>query len=138
MIRLPVGRLVLSALAIGLGVGTVLPGALAASLTLYSAQHEQTVDLLTKAFTKETGIDVKVHSGEGPELASQLVKEGASSPADVFFTENSPELELLSEKGLLAKVLRRRWPKCPPNTAGPPAIGSAFWRARTCSRSIPA
>ena len=74
------------------------------TLNLYSAQHEQTVDLLTKAFTKETGIDVKVHSGEAPELASELVKEGASSHADVFFTENSPELELLSEKGLLAKV----------------------------------
>ena len=95
--------LFLSAAAIGLGFG-VLPGARAASLNLYSAQHEQTVDLLTKEFTKETGIDVKVHSGEAPELASQLVKEGRSSPADVFFTENSPELELLSEKGLLAKV----------------------------------
>src|SRR5271166_6705838 len=104
MIRLPMGRLVLSALAIGLGLGPILPGALAAPLTLYSAQHEQTVDLLTKEFTKETGIDVKVHSGEAPELASQLAKEGRSSPADVFFTENSPELELLSEKGLLAKV----------------------------------
>jgi iron(III) transport system substrate-binding protein len=104
MTRLPVVRLVLPALAIGVGLGTVPPGALAASLTLYSAQHDQTVDLLTKAFTKETGIDVKVHSGEAPELASELVKEGASSHADVFFTENSPELELLSEKGLLAKV----------------------------------
>src|SRR6185437_9068786 len=76
----------------------------AVTLTLYSAQHEQTVDLLTKAFAKATGIDVKIRSGEAPELASELVKEGASSPADVFFTENSPELELLSEKGLLAKV----------------------------------
>jgi iron(III) transport system substrate-binding protein len=76
----------------------------AASITLYAAQHDQTVDLLTKAFTAKSGIDVKVHSGEAPELASQLVKEGASSPADVFFTENSPELELLSAKGLLAKV----------------------------------
>jgi iron(III) transport system substrate-binding protein len=114
MSRLPAVRLVLSALAIGLGLGTVLPGALAASLTLYSAQHEQTVDLLTKAFTKESGIDVKVHSGEAPELASQLVKEGASSPADVFFTENSPELQLLSEKGLLAKV-------APATLAGVPA-----------------
>ena len=56
-------------------------GSLATTLTLYSAQHEQTVDILIKAFTKETGIDVKVHSGEGPELASQLVKEGARSPA---------------------------------------------------------
>src|SRR5271154_3514008 len=99
--KIRVGEL---ALVTALCVALPAHGALAASLTLYSAQHEQTVDLLTKAFTKETGIDVKVHSGEGPEIASQLVKEGASSPADVFFTENSPELQLLSEKGLLAKV----------------------------------
>src|SRR5271165_6426293 len=118
MACLPVVRLVLSALAIGLGLGTVPPGALAASLTLYSAQHEQTVDLLTKAFTKETGIDVKVHSGEGPELASQLVKEGRSSPADVFFTENSPELELLSEKGLLAKVAPETLASVPAQDSG--------------------
>ena len=96
--------LVVSVAAVGVGLGMISSGAGAASLTLYSAQHEQTVDILTKEFTKETGIDVKVHSGEAPELASQIVKEGRSSPADVFFTENSPELELLSEKGLLAKV----------------------------------
>ncbi len=118
MPRLPVVRFVLCALAIGLGLGTVLPGALAASLTLYSAQHEQTVDLLTKAFTKETGIDVKVHTGEGPELASQLVKEGASSPADVFLTENSPELEFLSEKGLLAKVAPATLARVPAQYSG--------------------
>jgi iron(III) transport system substrate-binding protein len=88
----------------GLFVGSATIAAPAVTLTLYSAQHDQTVDMLTKAFTKQTGIDVKVHSGEGPELASELVKEGASSHADVFFTENSPELELLSEKGLLAKA----------------------------------
>jgi len=97
-------RLVIAAVATPLCLGIFSPVAFAASLTLYSAQHEQTVDLLTKAFTKQTGIEVKVHTGEAPELASQIVKEGASSPADVFFTENSPELELLSEKGLLAKV----------------------------------
>ena len=87
-----------------LSFGALSQGALAASITLYAAQHEQTVDLLTKEFTNETHIDVKVHNGEAPDLASQLVKEGASSGADVFFSENSPELELLSEKGLLAKV----------------------------------
>jgi iron(III) transport system substrate-binding protein len=117
MTRLPVARLVIPALAVGLGLGTAPHGALAASLTLYSAQHDQTVDLLTKAFTKESGIDVKVKSGEAPELASELVKEGASSHADVFFTENSPELELLSEKGLLAKV-------APATLASVPAVDS--------------
>ena len=104
MTRVRAARLVFPAVAIGLCFGTLSPGALAASLTLYAAQHEQTVELLTKAFTKETGIEVKVHAGEPPELASQLVKEGASTSADVFFTANSPELELLSEKGLLSKI----------------------------------
>jgi iron(III) transport system substrate-binding protein len=37
-------------------------------------------------------------------VAAQLIQEGADSPADVFFTENSPELNLLDEKGLLAPV----------------------------------
>ncbi|WP_199500178.1 extracellular solute-binding protein [Methylovirgula sp. 4M-Z18] len=90
----------------------------APALTVYAAQHEQTVDLLTKAFTKETGIEVKVHAGEPPELASQLVKEGASSPADVFFTANSPELELLSEKGLLTKVDPPTLAKVPADDSG--------------------
>ena len=113
--RLGVGAFV----ALGLFVTPAIPSAAAATLTLYSAQHEQTVDLLTKAFTKETGIDVKVRYGEAPELASELVKEGASSPADVFFTENSPELQLLSEKGLLAKVAPATLASVPAADSGP-------------------
>lgn len=93
-----------AAVALALLLGAEASAARAVTLTLYAAQHQQTVDLLTKAFSKQTGIKVKVRSGEAPELASQLVKEGASSPADVLFTENSPELQLLSEKGLLAQV----------------------------------
>ena len=45
-----------------------------------------------------------MHEGEGPDIAAQILQEGADSPADVFFTENSPELNLLDEKGLLAPV----------------------------------
>lgn len=76
----------------------------AASITLYSAQHEQVVNMLAKDFEKESGISVKVRSGEGPALAAQLLAESEKTPADVYFTENSPELMLLSEKGLLAKA----------------------------------
>ncbi len=97
------GRFGLAAL---LGV-TLLPAigrAHADTLTLYSAQHEQMVDSLVETFTKQTGIKVRVHAGEAPEIANQIAKEGASSPADIYFTENSPELTLLDEKGLLAKV----------------------------------
>ena len=113
------GRLLAVLLAASVLATSATISAGAAALTVYSAQHEQTVDLLTKAFTKETGIEVKVRSGEAPELASELVKEGASSPADVFFTENSPELELLSEKGLLAKVAPATLASVPAADSGP-------------------
>jgi iron(III) transport system substrate-binding protein len=73
-------------------------------LTLYSAQHEQTVDTLVSGFEKATGIHVRVHSGDGPEVANQIIQEGKASPADIFFTENSPEIAVLDEKGLLAPV----------------------------------
>jgi iron(III) transport system substrate-binding protein len=106
-------------MAAGLALGLASSAAHAATLTLYSAQHEQTVDMLTKAFTKQTGIAVTVREGEAPELASQLLKEGASSPADVFFTENSPELMLLSENKLLAKVDPQTLASVPAQDSGP-------------------
>jgi iron(III) transport system substrate-binding protein len=103
-------------------LGAALAGPLAAraeTLTLYSGQHEQTVDQIVAAFQKQTGIEVKVHTGEGPELANQLLTEGTSSPADVYFTENSPELQLLAEKGLLAPVATATLEQIPPQYNSP-------------------
>jgi iron(III) transport system substrate-binding protein len=74
------------------------------TLTLYAAQHKQLVDMVIAAFTKQTGIVVKTRYGEAPEMAAQIVREGTRSPADLFFTENSPELVLLDEKKLLAPI----------------------------------
>ena len=62
------------------------------------------MNLLIADFQKRTGIAVKVKAGEGPEIANEIAEEGSSSPADVYFTENSPELQLLSEKDLLTPV----------------------------------
>jgi len=91
-------------LMLGSGAMATSAAQAAETLTLYSAQHEQMVDQLAAAFTKETGIAVNVHAGEAPEIANQILTEGEASPADVYFTENSPELMLLAEKGRLAKV----------------------------------
>ncbi len=101
--------------ALVLALGTALPllalmfirpgvPAEATKLTLYSAQHQQMIDMLVRGFKQKTGIEVAVHRGEAPEIANQLAQEGASSPADLYITENSPELLLLEEKDLLAKV----------------------------------
>jgi iron(III) transport system substrate-binding protein len=86
------------------GLGLAADPARAETLTLYSAQHPQVDAMLTAEFTMETGIKVLVREGEGPDIAAQILQEGADSPADVFLTENSPELNLLDEKGLLAPV----------------------------------
>ncbi|HXB16895.1 MAG TPA: extracellular solute-binding protein [Solirubrobacteraceae bacterium] len=74
------------------------------TLTLYSGQHEQTTALLVKAFERQTGIKVQVRSADEATLANQILQEGSSSPADVFYAENTPALETLGERGLLAPV----------------------------------
>ena len=70
-----------------------------ASLTLYSGQHQQTTDTLVAGFEKATGITVKVRSDDEDVFANQIVTEGSRSPADVFFTENSPVLAFLQARG---------------------------------------
>jgi iron(III) transport system substrate-binding protein len=74
------------------------------SITLYSGQHEQTVNGLVTAFEKQTGIAVNVRNGDEATLANLIAVQGSNSPADVFYTENSPPLEFLQEKGLLSAV----------------------------------
>ena len=85
------------------GSGSTAGGA-TDSLTLYNAQHESLMKLMTDGFTKETGIKVTMRSGDDFELANQLVQEGDASPADVFVTENSPAMALVDFKNLFAKV----------------------------------
>jgi iron(III) transport system substrate-binding protein len=94
-------------------VCVVLSGLLAAcggsssspnSITLYNGQHEQTTDALVSRFEKLTGIKVNIRNDDEDVFASQINAEGSNSPADVLFTENSPPLEYLQEKGRLAPV----------------------------------
>ena len=74
------------------------------AITLYSGQHPQTTQQLVAAFEKQTGIQVSVRSDDEAVLADQIVTEGGHSPADVFYTENTPPLEFLQAKGLLSPV----------------------------------
>jgi iron(III) transport system substrate-binding protein len=74
------------------------------TLILYNGQHEQTTDSLVAGFQKATGINVEVRNDDEDTLADEIVTEGSNSPADVIYTENSPALEYLQGKGLLAPV----------------------------------
>jgi iron(III) transport system substrate-binding protein len=76
----------------------------ATTITLYNGQHEQTTAKLVAGFEKQTGIKVKIRSDDEDVLGNQILQEGSSSPADVFYTENTPVLEDLQEKGMLAPI----------------------------------
>ena len=95
--------------AVALAAGWLLaacdgPSGSGQEITLYNGQHVQTTDALVSAFEKATGITVNVRSDDEDTLADQVVAEGAHSPADVIYTENSPALEYLQSRGLLAAV----------------------------------
>ena len=98
-----------SALAVAMAAGWLLAGCSASSgsgqsITLYNGQHPQTIESLVSAFEKTTGITVNVRSDDEDTLADEIVSEGSRSSADVIYTENSPALEYLQGKGLLASV----------------------------------
>jgi len=61
-------------------------------------------EALAKGFEEENGAKVQIRFGEDEGLASQIEQEGDASPADVVLTENTPPLELLAGKELLAEV----------------------------------
>jgi iron(III) transport system substrate-binding protein len=74
------------------------------TLTLYNGQHEQTADAMVAGFEKETGINVVLRNNDEDTLVDEIAVEGSRSPADLIYTENSPALEYLQDKGLLAPV----------------------------------
>src|SRR5579875_1452374 len=126
------------AIAVGIGVGaTVLSacggGGGTGAITLYNGQHVQTTDALVQAFEHQSGIRVLVHSDDESVLADQILTEGRRSPADVIFTENTPALELLQSKGLLARLPNRVF------ATSPATAGWSPWRRErpTSSRSSP-
>jgi len=94
-----------SSLALRIGVLAAVLAAAGAvraqdGITVYNAQHASLTQAWADGFTKETGIKVTIRKGSDTELANQIVQEGASSPADVFVTENSPAMVLVEKAGL--------------------------------------
>lgn len=86
------------------GSAGAAPGRAGVTITLYSGQHPQTTAALVAAFEKQTGVQVRERDGDEDVLAQQIVQEGANSPADVYYSENSPDLQFLAGKGDLAEL----------------------------------
>src|SRR6185312_16254231 len=100
-------KFVLSALTSAVALaGLVIAPAFAEGdgIVVYNAQHESLAKEWAEGFTKETGIPVTLRNGGDSEFSNQIVAEGASSPADVFLTENSPAMVLVENAGLFAPL----------------------------------
>jgi iron(III) transport system substrate-binding protein len=89
------------------------------SITLYNGQHTQLTTSLVAAFEKQTGVRVQIRTDDSAVLADQIIQEGSASPADVYISENSPELMELQRRGLLGKLPRSIVDQVPKNDESP-------------------
>ncbi|RYI36282.1 MAG: extracellular solute-binding protein [Acetobacteraceae bacterium] len=80
----------------------IRPAAAAEEVNLYSSRHYDSDRKLYEAFTKETGIRVRLVEGDADQLIERIRNEGANSPADVFITVDAARLARAANAGVLA------------------------------------
>ncbi len=80
-------------------LSAIAPAWAAGEVNVYSYRQPQLVEPLFKAFTAETGIDVRMVFAE-KGLIERLQQEGELSPADVFMTADVGRLVEAAGKGL--------------------------------------
>lgn len=88
---------------------------LADAVNIYSARHYDSDEILYKAFTDETGIEVNVLEGDSDQLMERMQREGIASPADVMLTVDAGRLWRAEQDGLFqsvdSEVLNERLPE---------------------------
>jgi iron(III) transport system substrate-binding protein len=89
------------------------------SITLYNGQHTVLTSSLAAAFEKATGIKVQIRTDDSAVLADQIIQEGGASPADVYISENSPELMELQRRGLLTQLAKSTLGEAPTKDDSP-------------------
>ncbi len=71
-------------------------------LVIYSARKEALMAPVVEAFEKSSGIKTLVKSGATAELGLLIAQEGAATKADLFFTTDVIDAEVLRQRGLVA------------------------------------
>src|SRR5688500_18630285 len=70
-------------------------------LTVYSGRSEGLIAPILEQFSAATGVQVEVLYGDTASIASQLLEEGANTPADVVITQDGGALGALAAAGSL-------------------------------------
>ena len=74
------------------------------TLVVYSGRSDKFVKPVVKAFTRETGIPVILHSAKSTALLNKLRIEGARTEADLYISNDAGNLQLGSDMGLFAPL----------------------------------
>ncbi|WP_159666216.1 extracellular solute-binding protein [Andreprevotia sp. IGB-42] len=73
----------------------------AETVTVYSSRNEQLIKPLFDAYTKETGVEIRVLTGQDGPLLERLKAEGANTPADMLITVDAGNLWRATSLGIL-------------------------------------
>lgn len=76
----------------------------AESLTVYSGRKDKFIKPVVTEFTKQTGIEVILHSGSSTSLLNKLKLEGKNTQADLYISNDAGNLEKGKEMNLFAPV----------------------------------
>jgi iron(III) transport system substrate-binding protein len=106
MTRRPTGRGGARQLAVALGVAAwaLTAAGEAAEVMVYSARAHYGQEPALEAFTRKTGVLVKIFGGESGALFERLKAEGDRTPADVLITVDAGNLWNAARTGLLGTV----------------------------------
>lgn len=74
------------------------------SLVIYSGRSDKFVKPVIAEFTRQTGIEVTLHSGESTALLNKLRIEGERSEADLFLSNDAGNLQHGSDWGLFRPI----------------------------------
>lgn len=69
-------------------------------LVIYSGRSDKFVKPVVEAFTRETGVEVVLHSAKSTELLNKLRLEGDRTPADIYLSNDAGNLQKGTELGL--------------------------------------
>lgn len=88
-------------LAVVLMLGAFAGVTRADTVTVYSARNEQLIKPLFDAYTRETGVEIRVLTDKEGPLLERLKAEGPHTPADVLITVDAGNLWQAAKLGLL-------------------------------------